>query len=342
VHRRPLRHGRCPAPCAGAGSRPGGRSASASAAGRPAKAGPGQALPRSSSRAAAGLPGDGVPPVAQAQVQAVSARAPPEQPADRPAYVPGPGAASWGMVDALKKDRRPLSLQAAARPMGRPSGRAGPGSGQGNRLKPVAGGRDGICAGLGYPHCPTCPACPARRSTASFLPLVTRAIGAGAGGGGGFGGGGGRGWMCKRQVNARRQPLDSKRPGSCPTAGGVSFAQPRSARPGPPPCRKAATKGNGPLRTLLTESPDDLQAIALGPVTPAPTEASARPGGREAPAGGGAGAGRGLWAPGWPGISVALWQGRWPLPGCASRAQAEEFPAFRSGSPCERHYSAPC
>jgi hypothetical protein len=51
-----------------------------------------------------------------------------------------------------------------------------------------------------------------------------------------------------------------------------------------------------------------------GPVHPAPTEASARPGGREAPAGGGAGAGRGLWAPGGPGISGALWQGRWPLP----------------------------
>jgi hypothetical protein len=28
----------------------------------------------------------------------------------------------------------------------------------------------------------------------------------------------------------------------------------------------------------------------------------------------GAGAGRGLWAPGWPGFSGALWQGRWPLP----------------------------
>jgi hypothetical protein len=51
-----------------------------------------------------------------------------------------------------------------------------------------------------------------------------------------------------------------------------------------------------------------------GPVPPAPTEDSARPGGREAPAGGGAGAGRGLWAPGWREVSLALWQGRWPLP----------------------------
>jgi hypothetical protein len=146
-------------------------------------------------------------------------------------------------------------------------------------------------------------------------------------------------------------------------------------------------------------------------------QASARPGGREAPAGGGAGAGRGLWAPGWPRVSGALWQGRWPLPkgpgipawsgtpplragprnaprfprprgtlpprsvppapteasarrGRGGRwpgalgprrardqrgavagtmaparmrkgAQAEEFPAFRSGSPCGRHFSAP-
>ena len=38
------------------------------------------------------------------------------------------------------------------------------------------------------------------------------------------------------------------------------------------------------------------------------------PGGREAPAGGGAGAGRGLWPPGGREGSVALWQGRWPLP----------------------------
>ncbi len=45
------------------------------------------------------------------------------------------------------------------------------------------------------------------------------------------------------------------------------------------------------------------------PSPPAPTEASTRPGGREAPAEGGAGAGRGLWAPGWPGINVAPWQG---------------------------------
>ena len=43
-------------------------------------------------------------------------------------------------------------------------------------------------------------------------------------------------------------------------------------------------------------------------------KASARPGGREAPAGGGSGAGRGLWPPAGPDPGLALWQGRWPLP----------------------------
>jgi len=61
----------------------------------------------------------------------------------------------------------------------------------------------------------------------------------------------------------------------------------------------------------------------------APRKASARPGGRKAPAGGGAGAGRGLLAPGWSRISAALRQGRWPLRKCARRAQSEAVPALR-------------
>jgi hypothetical protein len=44
----------------------------------------------------------------------------------------------------------------------------------------------------------------------------------------------------------------SKRPGSCPAAGGASVARPRSPRPRPPPCRKAAARGNGPLRPIVT------------------------------------------------------------------------------------------
>ena len=44
------------------------------------------------------------------------------------------------------------------------------------------------------------------------------------------------------------------------------------------------------------------------------TKASARPGGGEAPAVGGACAGRGLWLPAGPGTSAATWPGRWPRP----------------------------
>jgi len=46
----------------------------------------------------------------------------------------------------------------------------------------------------------------------------------------------------------------------------------------------------------------------------APRKASARPGGGEAPARGGSGAGRGLWPPAGAGHSGSLWQRRWPLP----------------------------
>ncbi len=89
------------------------------------------------------------------------------------------------------------------------------------------------------------------------------------------------------------------------------------------------------------------------PAGPGEAETSARPGGGEAPAGGGAGAGRGRggrwpgagrapagggagagrgrggrWpgasAPGWPRISVALWQGR--LPPCGQAASATGAP----------------
>jgi hypothetical protein len=85
------------------------------------------------------------------------------------------------------------------------------------------------------------------------------------------------------------------------------------------------------------------------PVPPAPTEASARPGGREAPAGpgralagGGAGAGRGLWAPGGREVSGARWQGRWPLPGCARARGQKSFPRSGQAAHAAGTSSAPC
>jgi len=62
--------------------------------------------------------------------------------------------------------------------------------------------------------------------------------------------------------------------------------------------------------------------------------ASARPGGREAPAMGGSGAGRGLWPPAGPEAGVAPWQGRWPLPD--RTGSLEEF-CLPAKSPCGWH-----
>jgi hypothetical protein len=76
-----------------------------------------------------------------------------------------------------------------------------------------------------------------------------------------------------------------------------------------------------------------------GPVPPTPTETSARPGGREAPAGGGAGTGRGLWAPGWRAGSVSTWQGRWPQPDHAD--PAARLPVFRSAALAGGTYQHP-
>jgi len=79
--------------------------------------------------------------------------------------------------------------------------------------------------------------------------------------------------------------------------------------------------------------PRPCATVPRRPAGPGQTEASARPGGRQAPAGGGAGAGRGLWAPGWARISAALGQGRCPCHGGRVRpftpAVAASSAAFR-------------
>ncbi len=68
-----------------------------------------------------------------------------------------------------------------------------------------------------------------------------------------------------------------------------------------------------------------------GASPPAPTT------GQRPPVAGRALAG-GFGPPAGPDASVAPWQGRWPLPGQAARAQAQGFPALRSASPCARHF----
>jgi len=93
----------------------------------------------------------------------------------------------------------------------------------------------------------------------------------------------------------------------------------------------------GGIRKRTAFPPPPRATLPQRPSPPAPTEASARPGGCEAPAGGGAGAGRGLWPP--PGLGSELRCGRGDGP-CqdAPGAQAKAFSAFRSGSLCGRHF----
>ena len=79
--------------------------------------------------------------------------------------------------------------------------------------------------------------------------------------------------------------------------------------------------------------PRPCATVPPGPSPPAPKEGSARPGGGEAPADGGAGAGRGLWPPAGLGVSAAMWQGRWPLPmGRGWGSRSDLSPHVRAGS----------
>ena len=203
---------------------------------------------------------------------------------------------------------------------------------QGNRLKPVMRPGPGLRGSRAR-------AVPNRSRMFRALlpgpvPTPDSARHRGRGRGGGCDDGVGGDDSVNAKLTRAANPLSPNDPGSCPTAGGAAFAQPRSPRPRPPPAGKPPQRATAPSEHSAQSHPMTFRRLPWDPCGPHQQ--------RPAPAMGGAGAGRGLWAPGWPGISVALWQGRWPLPGCASRAQAEEFPAFRSGSPCEGHYSAHC
>ena len=81
--------------------------------------------------------------------------------------------------------------------------------------------------------------------------------------------------------------------------------------------------------------------VPCRPAGPGTTQASARPGGCKAPAGGGAGAGRGLWPPAGPDPGAALWQGRWPLP--FKRGVLESTgPALWAGTGNASRFPRPC
>ncbi len=66
------------------------------------------------------------------------------------------------------------------------------------------------------------------------------------------------------------------------------------------------------------------------------------PAGEKRPPWGGAGAGRGLWAPGRREGSGALWQGRWPLPGCGRARRRKRCPRSGQAAPAVGTFSAAC
>gem|GEM_PF-4485032 len=76
------------------------------------------------------------------------------------------------------------------------------------------------------------------------------------------------------------------------------------------------------------------------PVPPTPTEVSARPGGREAPAGGGAGAGRGLWPPAGQGSAWRHGRGDGPCQ-CSGAGGSDYGLPPRSGRDPEAHCGSP-
>jgi hypothetical protein len=157
-----------------------------------------------------------------------------------------------------------------------------------------------------------------RRPAGPGMTAGQRPPGAGRALAGGFGppAGLGSAWRCGRGDG----PCHGSR------AGGSDDVLPPPVRAGP---------GNAP------RFPRPRGTLPPRPMPPAPRGASARPGGREAPTGGGAGAGRGLWAPGWSRISEALWQGQWPLPGGAGLVVRSLIFRPQSGRDQETHCVSP-
>ena len=142
-------------------------------------------------------------------------------------------------------------------------------------------------------------------------------------------------------------PAGEKRPPGAGRALAGGFGSPagqgaagRSGR-GDGPCQRYRTSARMSVRAgsgnATRVSPARAARCPVDRQVREQQKASARPGGREARAGGAAGAGRGLWPPGWKRGSGTLWQGRWPLPDRPRRAQAEGFPAFQPAVPCGRN-----
>jgi len=243
--------------------------------------------------------------------------------------LPGPGKgiapAGWGKRDP----RFPHPRQQSPTPAG---GRAGAGrglwpqAGQGSAWR--CGRGDGPCHGSGESafvspggNRKRDPRFPRPRATAPCGPAGpgTPEASARPGGGeapAGGGAGAGRGlWPPARLGSAWRC---GRGDGPCHCSGDSPFV--------------SASGGNA-----TRVSPARARRFHKNRCRPHQRQANTRPGGREAPVGDGAGDGRGLRPPAGPDPGGTLWQGRWPLPGCAKSAQAQEVAVLRSGSPGGRH-----
>jgi hypothetical protein len=121
-------------------------------------------------------------------------------------------------------------------------------------------------------------------------------------------------------------------------AAEIAIRPPASRETLPDPGKGIAPLGGIRKRRAFPRPRATVPRRSAGPGT---RQASARPGGCEAPALGRDGRWPGALAPGWPRISRAQWQGRWPLPGCARRARRRKrFPLCGQAAPAAGPFSA--
>ena len=123
-----------------------------------------------------------------------------------------------------------------------------PGS-SGQSPEACRGALAGNCAVHWRAQYPTVPECPARRSSAPFLPLMRRAIGAGDGLASATLGAGGDEGVNEKLIRTAN-PLIPKAQDSIPPWAPL-FPRPDPPGPGPLACRTTAPRGNGFLGTLL-------------------------------------------------------------------------------------------
>jgi hypothetical protein len=149
--------------------------------------------------------------------------------------------------------------------------------------------------------------------------------------------------VCRNSLAARRAVSFRLSP-ACGTMP-VQQAAEKAIRP--PACRETLPdpgKGIAPLggnrkRTAFPRPCETVPRRSAGPGATAGQRPTRRA--RSARRGRG-GRWPGALAPGAPGVSRALWQGRWPLPGCARARRRKSFPLCGQAAHATGTSSAPC